>query len=87
MLLKTDNLGQILKGLIVNLNQSAATNDTRYLYNGTIKMSYLNRKDKLISKITNGYIKAFHRHIAQRMMDMQSSATEPNNELIYFNSI
>ncbi len=46
VLLKTDSLGQVLKGLIVSLTQRSPTNETKYVYNGTIKISYLNRKDK-----------------------------------------
>lgn len=77
VLLYTNNGGKILKGLIVNLRQRAATNDTKYVYNGTIKISYLNRTPKLISEITNGYVTALHHRTAMRMMDVQPSAPEP----------
>jgi hypothetical protein len=47
VLLQNDSSGQILKGFIVNLNENVTQNDLKDVYNGTIKISYLNRRENL----------------------------------------
>ncbi len=78
VLLQSDSSGQILKGLIVNLNETVTNNDSKYVYNGAIKISYLNRREKLISDIENGVITALHHRVVARMMDVVPSSPSEN---------
>lgn len=81
VLLQTDGLGKILKGFIINLSQNSITNDNKYVYNGNIKISHLNRTSKLISQINNGYISAFNPGIQRRAMVVPSKAEDEPNVL------
>ncbi|WP_018613941.1 hypothetical protein [Segetibacter koreensis] len=52
--------GKILNGLIIQLRQLEANNISKYSYNGTIEIRYLNGAIKLISEVKNGYIGALN---------------------------
>ncbi|WP_018615956.1 hypothetical protein [Segetibacter koreensis] len=60
ILLYTDTAGKILNGLIIQLRQLEANNISKYSYNGTIEIRYLNGAIKLISEVKNGYIGALN---------------------------
>lgn len=62
ILLYTDTSGRILEGLIIQLRQNEVSNTSKYLYNGTIQIHYLNRAIKFISEVKNGYIKDSTEH-------------------------
>ena len=69
VLLNTDTLGKVLKGLIIQLHQDNAINDTKNGYYGRTQILYLNRTVNIISDIKNGYITAFHKSlVAQRSL-------------------
>lgn len=69
VLLHTDTLGKVLNGLIIQLYQDNAINDTKNGYNGRTQILYLNRTVNIISDITNGYTTAFYKSlVAQRSL-------------------
>ena len=59
VVLKTNTNGIVFEGFIIDLKKDAAQSERSYDYNGSIKMSFLNREEKLHSSIINGYITAF----------------------------
>lgn len=69
VLLHTDTLGKVLKGLVIQLHQDKVIDDAKNGYNGRIQILYLNRTINIISDIKNGYITAFHKSsVAQRSL-------------------
>ncbi|WP_018615713.1 hypothetical protein [Segetibacter koreensis] len=77
LLLYTDISGKILNALRVQLHQTETSSGSKYLYNGKIQISYLNRVVKLISDIKDGYINALNEQpLAQRALVVPQAKQE-----------
>lgn len=59
-MVKVDAVGKITNGKIVKLAGSLDTIGTKASYNGDITMQNLHRQELMSSRISNGYIQAYH---------------------------
>jgi hypothetical protein len=74
VLAKTYANGKIAKGFIIDMKKDASEN-ARYVYNGSITLWSLNRREKIESKIIKGFISAFHLgNINQRSLVVPSES-------------
>lgn len=60
IVVKVDAVGKITNGKIVKLAGSLDTIGTKTSYNGDITMQNLHRQELMSSRISNGYIQAYH---------------------------
>ncbi|RYZ91072.1 MAG: hypothetical protein EOP04_01730 [Proteobacteria bacterium] len=75
VLLQTDPRGRVLQGRIVHLEGSHEAigngNGAKQVFNGAIQIRSLGRQLLVDSRITGGYIEAFHSHSAARLSLVQ----------------